>query len=274
MSKSNLKSFYNEKFGTIRTMTIDDAPWFAGKDVATALGYQNTKDALIRHVDSDDKKIIQRSEISTIENHIPSSAFPANFVSADIPNRGLSLINESGLYSLVLSSKLPAAKEFKHWVTSEVLPSIRKHGAYITEPVIQQVLKNPETVYQLAEALIKEHNKVEELTPYANLAKDVMACDNCYTMKEIANLIETGRNTLYNLLRQAGVLSKQTGYNLPLQRYLNSGYFKVKADKPGTKFVITQKGLMFIHKLIKKSNLDNEFDTDKLIELAQKINVA
>ena len=86
-------------------------------DVADILGYSNSRDALSKHVDSDDKQIIQRSQNATL----------------DIPNRGLTIINESGLYSLILSSKLPQAKEFKRWVTSEVLPTIRKHGAYLTD---------------------------------------------------------------------------------------------------------------------------------------------
>lgn len=107
--------FNHPQFGELRTVEIDGVVWFVGKDVAEALGYSNTKDAIATHVASEDKKLIQRSEITTLE----------------IPNRGMTIINESGLYSLILSSKLPSAKEFKHWVTAEVLPSIRKNGAYI-----------------------------------------------------------------------------------------------------------------------------------------------
>lgn len=109
------KNLVHPEFGELRTVEIDGKPWFVGKDVAEALGYSNTKDAIATHVASEDKKLIQRSEITTLE----------------IPNRGMTIINESGLYSLILSSKLPSAKEFKHWVTAEVLPSIRKNGAYI-----------------------------------------------------------------------------------------------------------------------------------------------
>lgn len=107
--------FNHPQFGELRTVEIDGVVWFVGKDVAEALGYSNTKDAITAHVASEDKKLIQRSEITTLE----------------IPNRGMTIINESGLYSLILSSKLPSAKEFKHWVTSEVLPSIRKTGGYV-----------------------------------------------------------------------------------------------------------------------------------------------
>ena len=125
---NELKIFENPAFGKIRTVETDGEPWLVGKDVAEALGYSNTKDAIANHVDSEDKRIIQKSEFTTFENHIPKSALPVNFIPADVPNRGLTVINESGLYSLILSSKLPKAKEFKHWVTSEVLPTIRKHG--------------------------------------------------------------------------------------------------------------------------------------------------
>ena len=107
--------FTHPEFGELRTVEIDGVVWFVGKDVAEALGYSNTKDAITAHVASEDKKLIQRSEITTLE----------------IPNRGMTIINESGLYSLILSSKLPSAKDFKHWVTSEVLPSIRKTGGYV-----------------------------------------------------------------------------------------------------------------------------------------------
>lgn len=127
---NNIQIFESEEFGGIRTVTIDNEPWLAGKDVAGALGYKNTKDAILTHVDEEDRRIIQRSEIATLENHIPKEVFPVNFVSADIPNRGLTVINESGLYALIFGSKLESAKRFKHWVTSEVLPTIRRTGTY------------------------------------------------------------------------------------------------------------------------------------------------
>lgn len=130
MNELQIFNFNSEEFGEIRTVTIDSEPWLVGKDVAEALGYKNTKDAISSHVDVDDKRIIQRSDIATLENHLPKSAFPYNFTSAEIPNRGLTVINESGLYALIFGSKLESAKRFKHWVTSEVLPTIRKTGGY------------------------------------------------------------------------------------------------------------------------------------------------
>lgn len=129
---NEVKTFNFNNMG-VRMIMIDNMPYFVGKDVASILGYKNTKDALASHVEEEDKRIIQRSDIATFENHIPKKALPVNFVSAEIPNRGITAINESGLYSLILSSKLPQAREFKHWVTSEVLPSIRKTGSYEKE---------------------------------------------------------------------------------------------------------------------------------------------
>lgn len=114
MSKE-IQIFKNDEFGQVRGILINDEPYFIGKEVAEVLGYANSKDAIQKHVDEEDKQIIQRSQFATLE----------------IPNRGLTIINESGLYSLILSSKLPNAKKFKRWVTSEVLPQIRKTGGYV-----------------------------------------------------------------------------------------------------------------------------------------------
>lgn len=109
---NGLKIFTNEEFGSVRTVTIDGEPWFVGKDVAGILGYKNTRDALMTHVDEDDKNTVVISD-------------------GNRGNPNQKVINESGLYSLILSSKLPSAKKFKHWVTAEVLPTLRKTGGYI-----------------------------------------------------------------------------------------------------------------------------------------------
>ena len=150
-----LEVFKNKEFGEIRTVTINNEPYFVGKDVAQALGYRNTKDAIINHVSEDDKRIIQRSEIATIENNIPQTELPVNFVSADIPNRGMTVINESGLYALIFGSKLESAKRFKHWVTAEVLPSIRKHGMYAAD----ELLDNPDLLIKVATELKEERQR-------------------------------------------------------------------------------------------------------------------
>lgn len=131
---NEMKVFTSSEFGTVRTVTIEGEPWFVGKDVAEILGYGNTRDAILSHVDDEDRRVIQKSENATFE----------------IPNRGMSLVNESGLYSLILGSKLSSAKRFKHWVTSEVLPSIRKHSAYLTPEKVEEFLLNPDTIIRLA----------------------------------------------------------------------------------------------------------------------------
>lgn len=110
----NMTVFESPEFGSIRTVDLDGTPWLVGKDVAAALGYNDAADALKRHVDDEDKQILKTGETPVLS----------------VPNRGLTIINESGLYSLVLSSKLPTARKFRRWVTSEVLPSIRKTGGY------------------------------------------------------------------------------------------------------------------------------------------------
>ena len=130
MMHNELINFHHEMFGDIRAIEKDWEPWFVGKDVAEALGYSNARDALAKHVDNEDKKILT-SQNATLEK-------------LSIPNRGLTIINESGLYSLVLSPKLPQAKLFKHWVTAEVLPSIRRHGGYATAPTIEKIIASPE----------------------------------------------------------------------------------------------------------------------------------
>lgn len=113
---NEINFFKNEEFGEIRTTIINEEPWFVGHDLANALGYKNQSDALSKHVSTEDKQVIQKSQITTLEN---------------IPNRGLTFVNESGLYALILGSKLESAKKFKQWVTGEVLPTIRKTGGYV-----------------------------------------------------------------------------------------------------------------------------------------------
>ena len=135
MTNTNMEIFNSEEFGTVRVLTLDGEPWFVGRDVAAALGYANTKDALAKHVDHEDKRIIQRSQNATFE----------------IPVRGLTIINESGLYSLMLLSKLPGARCFKHWITSEVLPTIRKNGFYITDPLLQQFARDPDFAHAVVD---------------------------------------------------------------------------------------------------------------------------
>ena len=182
--------FENEEFGQIRSIEIDELPYFVGKDVAEILGYSNPRDALATHVDLEDKKVIQRSENTTLE----------------IPNRGLTIINESGLYSLILSSKLPTVKAFKRWVTSEVLPSIRKTGNYIqkAEPYnIKEIVK--ETICQIVPEIIRELEDKEERTK--RVERKMKKLETA-TKKKIERLLYSERYSYYEiskLLKQEGI---------------------------------------------------------------------
>lgn len=210
---------FNFSGADIRTLTIDEEPYFVGKDVAEVLGYKNTKDALIRHVDDDDKR---GSQITT-----PSG------------RQTMTVISESGLYSLILSSKLPTAKKFKHWVTSEVLPAIRKHGAYMTDEKAFNVVNNKsglaDLLQQAADQLKQKDIQIEKLKPKALFADSVATSDSTILVGELAKIlrgngIEIGQNRLFDWLRTNGYLISKKGssYNLPTQKSMNLGLFKIK----------------------------------------------
>ena len=176
---NELINFHHEMFGDIRAIEKDGEPWFVGKDVAEALGYSVARKAIRDHVDEEDKQIL------TFQN--------GTFESQGIPNRGLTIINESGLYSLVLSSKLPQAKVFKHWVTAEVLPSIRRHGAYATAPTIEKIIASPEFGIALLKNLQQEQNmrreaeqRVRKLQPLADYTALILACPETVSVSQVA----------------------------------------------------------------------------------------
>ena len=174
---NELKVFQNEEFGAVRTMKINGEPYFVGKDVADILGYSNSRKALIDHVDEEDKNTV------TIRDGIPGN-----------PNQVV--INESGLYSLILSSKLPTAKRFKRWVTSEVLPSIRKHGVYAVDEILQdpdilitalQALKaEREANRSLHEQVAIKTQQIAELQPKASYYDLVLSCSDALPVSVIA----------------------------------------------------------------------------------------
>ena len=237
---NELKVFENAEFGQIRGVEIDGESWLVGKDVAERLGYANTKDALSAHVDEDDKRILQKSEIATFENHIPKSALAVDFVWADIPNRGLTIINESGLYSLVLGSKLPNAKKFKRWVTSEVLPAIRKHGGYLTAEKVEEALLNPDVLIRLATELKDERearraleSKVAKDAPKVMFAQAVEQAENSILVGDLAKLIkqngtDIGQKRLFERLRAEGYLgTRGENYNMPTQRAMEMQLFRI-----------------------------------------------
>ena len=214
---NDLKIFENKEFGEIRTVNIDCEPWFVGVDIATALGYSNTRDAIAKHIDNEDK--------ATVAIHDGRQ------------KRNITAINESGLYSLILSSELPSAKAFKRWVTSEVLPSIRKNGGYIAG---QETMTDDELMaraLQVAQNKILERDKqIETMKPKAIFADAVAASHTSILVGELAKILKQngvniGQNRLYEWLRENGYLirgNKRTDRNAPTQRSMDMGLFEVK----------------------------------------------
>lgn len=219
---NELKIFNNPDFGELRTVEIGGELWFAGKDVAVALGYSVARKAIYDHVDDEDKRGFQ---IGT-----PSGA------------QEMTIINESGLYSLVLSSKLPTAKKFKRWVTSEVLPSIRKHGMYATTETVENMLADPDTAIRLLNEIKAEREKRAELEaereanrPKVIFADSVAASKTSILVGELAKLLKqngvpVGQNRLFGWMRENGFLIRRKGsdFNMPTQRAMEMGLFEIK----------------------------------------------
>lgn len=219
---TDLQIFNSPEFGAIRTIEKDGEPWFVGKDVAAILGYGDTDQALRKHIDDEDK-LTRRFDGSG-------------------QNRQMTIINESGLYSLVLSSKLPTAKKFKRWVTNEVIPSIRKHGAYMTPETLEKVLLSPDTLMQLAQNLKDEQEKrkaleaqIESQKPAVLFTGAVETSKTSILIGELAKMLKQngvniGQNRLFEWLRQHGYLIKRNGtdYNMPTQRSMDMGLFEIK----------------------------------------------
>ncbi len=203
----------------VRTVLINGEPWFVGKDVAEILGYKDTFGAIKKHVDDEDKQNCQNSSFES--------------------PRGLTIINESGLYSLILSSKLPTAKKFKHWVTNEVLPAIRKHGAYMTnakaEAIVTDKTALADLLQQAADQLKAKDVQIAELKPKALFADSVAASKSTVLVGELAKIlkgngVDIGANRLFKWMRENGYLINRKGFdwNMPTQRSMDMGLFKIK----------------------------------------------
>lgn len=218
---NDIQVFNNPEFGEIRTVEINNEPWFVGKDIAQALGYKETAKAIRDRVDTEDKGV---SNLDT----------PGGM-------QELTIINESGLYALVLSSKLPTAKKFKRWVTSEVLPSIRKHGAYMTPETLEKMVLTPDFGIRLLTELKAEQDKrkaleatVEEQKPHVLFSNAVAASKTTILIGALAKLlkqngIDIGQNRLFEWLRRHGYLVKHgDSRNMPTQRAMEMGLFEVK----------------------------------------------
>lgn len=247
--------FKNAEFGSVRTITINNEPYFVGKDVAEILGYSKPRNAIASHVDDEDRK--------------------------DAPIQGdlggkqiMTVINESGLYSLILLSKLPSAKKFKHWVTADVLPSIRKHGMYATD----ELLNNPDfaiSVFRQLKAEREENQRlytvnqqqeqiIGELQPKANYVDVILDNRGLVTITQIAKDYGMSGRKMNELLKEYGVQYKQSGQWLLYSKYHNMGYTHsktieiVRSDgRPDvtmeTKW--TQKGRLFIYELLKNNGI-------------------
>lgn len=219
---NEIKVFSNEEFGSIRRVEINGEFWLVGKDVARILGYADENKAIAMHVDDEDK-LNDKTALS-------------------LGQRGGWLINESGLYSLVLSSKLPTAKKFRRWVTSEVLPSIRKHGAYMTPETLEAAILNPDYLIKVATALKQETEKRKALeakvqtdAPKVLFADSVAASTSTVLIGELAKImrqngINMGEKRLFQWMRDNGYLVKRKGtdHNMPTQLSMEQGLFRVK----------------------------------------------
>lgn len=229
---NEIKIFENSTFGKVRTVEMNGEPYFVGKDVAEILGYSNVNKAIQTHVDDEDKKTLYFKGFS----HFGTSLWKGN----DFSNK--TIINESGLYSLILSSKLPKAKEFKRWVTSEILPSIRRHGAYMTDDILAKTIENPDFLINLLNDMKQEKEKRKELEekvqqdkPKVLFAECVEASKTSILVGDLAKLlkqngVEIGQKRLFAWLRDNGYLMRGNSgsYNMPTQRSMEMGLFEVK----------------------------------------------
>lgn len=211
----NEVQLFNFESHEVRSLLLNNEPWFVGKDVAEALGYSKARNAIATHIDSEDKK--------------------------DAPIQGtlggvqeMTVINESGLYSLVLSSKLPSAKKFKRWVTSEVLPALRKTGQYQVKELSEQELM-AKALIEAQSVLAAKDKQIEEMKPKVVFADAVATSHTSILVGELAKIlkqngIDMGQKRLFEWLREKGYLIKRQGtdYNMPTQKAMDLGLFEIK----------------------------------------------
>lgn len=252
---NELKIFENPAFGKVRVVEQGGEPWFIGKDVAEILGYSNTPKAIRDHVDDEDK-LAERIVLSG-------------------QNREVAIINESGLYSLILSSKMPNAKKFKHWVTAEVLPAIRKTGGYIAgsekmsdaELMAKAVLVAQATIKE-RDARIKElESDTQRMKPKEIFADAVSASDQTILIGDLAKLIkqnghDIGQKRMFEWLRNNGYLIKRQGadYNSPTQRAMELGLFRIKETA-----VTHSDGHVTVSKTVKVTGKGQAYFVNKLL---------
>lgn len=246
---SQLQVFQNEAFGQVRVIVKDGEPWFVGKDVAEVLGYSNTRQALASHVDPEDKTSVQ---ILDSGSNYKSKA---------------TIINESGLYALILSSKLPSAKQFKRWVTSEVLPTIRKHKMYLTPETAKEAIDDPsvflakamlvanDVIEQQKTKIVEQRQEILKLAPKAEKYDKYMKAEDSYTISDVAMMNGLSPDKLFNYLKNIGWLSKEYQSAYKLTEYAPAGYFKVikttwHGRVRGTQIRVTVEGYRNISNLL------------------------
>ena len=252
---SELQIFKNAEFGSIRTLQINGEPYFVGKDVAEILGYSNSRKSLADHVDEEDKGVTKCDTLGGTQE--------------------MTVINESGLYSLILGSKLPTARRFKRWVTSEVLPTIRRHGVY----AVDEVLANPDMLIEallqlkaereinqaLKETVAVQNQQIVEMKPKASYYDVVLNCKDLVAISVIAKDYGWSANRMNQYLHQKGVQYKQ-GNKIWLlyQKYAEMGYTNTKTHSyPGNDGTMhtavhtywTQQGRLFIYELLKSDGI-------------------
>ncbi len=241
---NDLTVFENPEFGAIRTVELDGEPWLVGKDVATALGYSNTRDALDRHVDPEDKNTVVNPD-------------------GNRGNPNMTIINESGLYSLVLSSKLPTARKFRRWVTSEVLPSIRKTGGYNLPKDYPSALRALADAEEKRLALLAENERqqqvIADFEPVRQYVDTILQSKDAVTTTQIAADYGMSAKELNRILFQEGVQHKVNGQWILYKKYMGKGltvsrtiHFLHSDGRPDTKMNTcwTQKGRMMIHNIL------------------------
>ena len=247
-----MKIWESQEFGVLRVIEQDGEPWMVGKDVAQALGYSNPRKALADHVDQEDK--LQGDGV-TIRDSIGRE-------------QTATLINESGLYSLVLSSKLPGAKRFRRWVTGEVLPSIRKDGGYIkTAPGMTDADIMAKAILLAQKTIEGQKAQIAEMTPKALFADAVSASSTSILVGDLAKLIrqnglDIGQNRLFDWLRNNGYLIRAKGmiWNMPTQRSMDMGLFEVKETS-----ITHSDGHISVNKTVKVTGKGQIYFVNKLI---------
>lgn len=258
----NTPQIFNFEQNEVRTVLVNNEPYFVGKDVAEILGYSDSSSAVSKNVDNEDRTTLLLEQAGS------------NYKSKT------TIINESGLYSLILKSKLPSAKKFKRWVTSEVLPTIRKHGGYLTPEKVEEALLNPDTIIQLATQLKEERTgrliaeqKIAEYEPKISYLDSILSSTDSVTISQIAADYGMSPQQMNKLLHKLGVQKKVGNQWLLCKKHMNQGYTKShtteipKADG-GTKIVMntkwTQKGRLFIYELLKKEGYYPQMDLEEI----------